>query len=303
MKKFRATSPKKSLPERNKSFWDTFREALHLTFQNRFLWVLGILGGASGNGFGVPLPGDPDQKPQELWQRVVGQVGEQNAVALLLVLIVVGIVLAVLAVILHAGLVLAFDGMTRGQRWDFRKAFFQGKRYFWRLLGQMILIAVVVGTLMVLLIGPAAKVWTEGGTLTLQVTGAVGIAAGLLVGVVTALLFPFAVRFLVLGNHGIPASIRATLTLFRQEFGLIVKAWLAGFVFNLLFLALVVGGFFGVVAIALLIVAALSAMGIPALVAGILVFVPIGVAGLASVGILSSTNSGYWTMIFRRLTP
>jgi len=302
MKRFRETSPKRLSPANIKSFWGTFREALLISFRHRFLWVLGLFGGASGgSGWTFPAPGDPDQKPEEILRGLIDRIGEKNFELLLIFGLIFAALFLVFALISHAGLVVSFDGLTRAEKWNFKKAFLSGVPYFWRILGQAIVVALIVGFSMSILIGPAASAWTDG-TAALKITGSIGIAAGLLVGVLAALLYPFAVRFLVLGKQGIWSSLKSAVKLFREKFLTLIKSWVSALLFNILLIALGAGAILGAIAVSLLIFSALSAIGLPGIWAGIIVFSPLIVAGLLFAGIVAATNSGYWTIIFRKFT-
>ena len=241
-------------------YGDILTRGWRITWNNKFLWVLGFLaalgsaGGGSNSGSSVSQSiGSGEVTPEELL--ALGGI----AAAVTCLALIIGIVLWLLSLVGKGGLISAVDRLDDGDILTFSEAFAAGTSRLGRLVGMtlllwlpFILIALIVGVIAV-----AGAIAAIGGTVALSEAGefisnpevafaalgtfglCIAILICILVPLVIQFIYAFALRGLVLQELGAMDSIRHGWRVLRDNTGEIVLLALLFFVIGLVYSAVV----------------------------------------------------------------
>lgn len=305
--------------------------AWRLTWQNRFLWVLGLFAtstvgscspaGGSNSGWQVdrseverfysPDLFRPFQEPNPWLSQNIGWI----LLTFIAVALLVGIAFTIVSVAAQGGMASATGELGIGRRTSGGAAWRTGFRLFWRyLLMWLIIVGLTVAVLLAiaLIVGVAVAIGAglDGGRNVLLVIAAVlvGIPAvllAILAFTVGSVVVAFAQRAIALEDLPSTAGLGAGYRLVRQNLGTSALAWLVS-----LALSIVSG-----IAIALAAVALLLPLGglgfVLYFVSGVstalilygIVAVLVLIAGLWLLGgIVNTFFWNYWTLVYLRLT-
>jgi len=307
------------------SYSDIIKDAFWIAWRNRFMWFFGFfLSGAAGSfvsptnfgGFGVSGE-DVSTGGVPPWLFTLGQWIQENLV--LFVVLVVGLVLSVVLVwlvlvaISRGALAESVAAIDRGEERRFSSTWRAGTRYFWRVLGQIIVIFLIwLGLMLVIcLLGTLVAVVTFAATDSVAVRVlAVVLGAILLfpllvvVFVVLGIVGQFALRALVVGGDGVLASIGTGYHLFQRNLGrslllLLIQIGIALGVGGAMFAVLSLAGLLLSVPVTLLSSSELDAASIAvAMVFGLIFSIPFIVI-TSAIGVF---HQAYWTLAYLRLT-
>lgn len=322
------------------NYGDLIKDALRISWRNKFLWFFGIFVaggnafsgcGSGGGGGGSGDSGGEFQSSGEVSQASLSTVEpraslaqlapqfqmEENAAALIIAGVVVVVLLALvsifLAVVASGGMAESVAAMDRGEERRFDSTFRAGLSSFWRVLGQAVLyfltgLAFLAATALVL----AAPF---GLTFLLTESAGARIAVGVSMLAVWLLLFivflipygvvgQFALRRLVLGGEGMFAAIKGGYRLFRANLGSGLLVWLINFGISIgLFIALlIVFLVLGVILFLPSILLAISELFTAAIIAGIVSALIFLPVFLAIYGAAKTFSHAYWTLAYLRLT-
>jgi hypothetical protein len=297
------------------SFWTTWR--------NRYLWFFGFFAG--GTGFNFPAPnfggGDFDGQDGGGASAAMAQslpTGQDSTVEPGVVMAIVVVVLALAALFIFLSLISqgaladSVAAIDRGGERRFGTAWRSGARAFWRVLGLGVLgfvigvaiVLVVVAPLVGIVVGVSALTGSTGATIAAGIiAGLIGLAALVVLLVPLAIVWQLALRELVLREERPIASLRQGYRLFRAELGKTLLVFLIqiGIGIGLALVLIVVGLLVGLLLFAPAI--ALGAGGqetaaiVAAIVAGLILLVPVIVVS----GAIGTFNHAYWTLACLRL--
>ena len=297
---------------------ELLKSAWQITWRHKYLWVLGLfaLGGGGGplscsSNFNSGTSSDLHIGTFD-WADFFSR-NRGTLVALAGVAVLLGIVWAILSLITEAGLIAGVDDRLRGRSdTSLATSWRAGLGAFWRLLGLVLLVGIVVvlvlGILLALIVVPLIIAGTGNHDASLTAIGATVLFAlflfvlSLPVLIVLQIVVNWAFRSLVLEQAGVFASLRAGWRLFRRNVGKSLVVWVLsiGLMIGLglaLALPVIVVG----IPIALLIAGSGHASG-PTLIAGLL---SVGALALVVGGIVKAVTttyfSSYWTIAWRRI--
>ncbi len=215
-------------------YMETLRRGWRLTWNNKWLWLLGFLaalGGGGGSGY--------SQSNYQFGSQDFGNVTPQfgaalagGVLALVCVFFIVGILLWLVSLAAKGGLITSVAELDRGESSSFGKAFRQGWRKVLPLVGMTILLfavviilAVVIGAVFAgTIVGAiAAAEGSDGGQGLGAIFGSLGI--GLLcllcllipLSIILSLIYPFAYRGMMLRDLGVMDAIRHGWQVLRQH--------------------------------------------------------------------------------------
>lgn len=300
-----------------------FSRAWEITWENKYLWVLGFLvalgtgGGGSSGRANFNTGGGTGTGTQ--FENFFEQYGALLAGLVCLVLII-GIVLWLVRMVAEAGLINAVERIEEGGKLTLGEAFSSGTPFLGRMvvLNLLIYLPVIVATVLgvgtVLAIGGATIFGAAAADSPEAIVGSLGILFPCLcllicliaiLGIAIGLIYPFAARHAVLGNMGAIDSIRNGWNLFRNNLGEVIVIWLIFFVIGLVF---------SFIAAAVLLPLGFLAAG-PAFVramsggeVGVLEIAPIvvgglciGVLGALINSVLTTYQSAVFTLAYREL--
>ena len=283
----------------------------------RFLWWLGILaalteGGASFSNYsGGKWSTDVSQK--------IGQAADSVSrwtvanidfiVIALAALFVIGLIILYISYSARAGLIYSVNSLESGEeKLTFSSAFAAGQKYFWRLLGLTLLIALLIFLTIAILIGlmigfvllTIVSLWF---LIIVIPLGLILILALVVFCFYLNLILLIGSRDLVIKNNGVVAAFKAGQKLIRHNFAQILLGWLINLGLNLavgLALALavvIIGGALALIAVGVYFAAKWT---------GVIIYaIPVGLALLAAIlvasGIINAYFSVFWTVVYRRL--
>lgn len=284
----------------------------------RYVWLLGILGGASEFGGTSNFPGSYNiggssragrtgNLPAEVSDWLTANVG--LLLALLGLLLLLALVYFVISCISTGALIRAGAEHDAERPFGLGLAWQAGRQAFWRILGLrlllfvlVLLVAAVLGALIV--VGMVSGLNDRPAGVAIAVVAGVGLVLLLIpVGIAFSIAVPFGTRAIVLEQRGILDALSRGFRLLFARLGRSLLVWLIGVGFGLLagiVLALAVV----VVALALGLIglAVYAAFGVgAALAAGAVLLLLFIVATVVMAGLPGAYISLYWTLAFRRM--
>lgn len=236
-------------------YMDTVRRGWQVTWNNKWLWLLGFLaalgsGGASYSQSNYQM-GSQDIPAGGLSPGMMAAIGG-GVLLLVCVFFIVGILLWLVSLAARGGLITSVVELARGETSSFGKAFRQGWRKVVPLLlmtillfAVMIILVIVVAVLFAGTIVGAIAAGSSGSENMAAVLGSLGV--GLLcllclmipLAIVLNLIYPFAYRGIMLGDLGVMDSIRHGWKVLLDNLGNIL---ILGLIF--LLVNLVIGAIF-----------------------------------------------------------
>jgi hypothetical protein len=240
-------------------------------------------------------------------------------VAAIVALMLIGLVLLVVSFVAQGGLVSATAELADGRRGSLGSAVHTGLHLFWRYAGLWFLLATVV-----IFIGMAIAAFvalvavflaaTENAEVVIAPATLIGlllIVAGLVAGVVTSVVVPFAQRAIAVLDVGPLAALREGWRVLRAHPGSSLLVWLLNVVLAFMVgLAITTIMVFVAVALATPLIALWLAVEINTPMALTVVITYVAVALIMAFGVLLTLISvantffwSYWTLAYLRLRP
>lgn len=234
-----------------------FRRSWEIVWQNKYLFILGFLaalGGGSSSGargnvnYSVPGPGSSEPFPADAineFTRFWGQYGGL-ILGLICFFFILGIVFWLIRLAAQGGLIESVDRIEAGEKMSFSKAFSAGVARIWGLVGLNLLINLPFILIGLLFAGIGVSIFTasmNSGSFAGS-SGAfgglfacIGLLACLLVplGIVVAIIHPFAQRGLMLKQLSVVESIRHGWQVVRDNIGDVILLGIAFLVIGFLF--------------------------------------------------------------------
>ena len=231
-----------------------FRRGWEIVWQNKYLFILGFLaalggggGGNSGSNFNYNVPGGNDfpadavEEMTQFWGQYGGLI-----IGLLCFFFILGIVFWLIRLAAVGGLIESVDRIEAGEKMSFGKAFSAGVARIWSLVGVSLLLNLPFLLIGLLFAGAGASVFAtamDGGSFAgaERTFGIFFACLGLLVclliplGIVIAIVQPFALRGLMLKQLGVVESIRHGWQVVRNNIGDILLLGIAFMVIGFLF--------------------------------------------------------------------
>jgi len=306
------------------NYGDLIRDAVAISWRNKFLWFFGFFAGGTGTNFlsNVPTGGgnlDGGDFEQSGGPGVAAQLGPGifDNVALIVALFVVGVVVLLLfgalTLISQGALAENVSAIDRGEGRRFSSGWRAGLRNLWRVLGYyVVFFLITVGLLIaigipiaLLIAGTFAATESVGARITVAVlAGLLGVLLLIAVFVPLSIVGQYALREVVVRREGVFASVGGGYGVFRSNVGRSLLLWLIN-----LGLGIAVGI---AVLIALLLVGlvlflptlllAFADQSTAAVVAGIVAGAILLPLLLLVSGATGAFFHSYWTLAYLRLT-
>lgn len=246
-----------------------FRRSWEIVWQNKFLFILGFLaalggssGGNSGSNFNFSVPGPggsgSDPFPTDMFAEVADFWAQYGGLilGLLCFFFILGIVFWLVRLAAQGGLIESVDRIEAGEKMSFGKAFSAGVARIWSLIGLNLLLnlpfilfgLVFAGfVLSIVLAGSNSGMFAgDGGSFWGLLSACIGLLVCVLIplGILVAVIHPFAQRGLMLKQLGVVASIRHGWQVVRDNIGDVILLGIAflviGFLFGLVTLVVAV---------------------------------------------------------------
>jgi hypothetical protein len=315
------------------NYGELIKDAFWLTLRNRFLWFFGFFAGgtsAGGGNFSFPSGGPggfDDDDFDDFGEPGQGDFGGATPgfdpsqwifdnLALILAIVALVALIAlffiVMSLISQGALTESVAAIDRGESRRFSTAFRAGLSNFWRVLGYYLLFILIALGLLLLIVVPLALlvVGVFAGTesvgarvLTAVLAGLIGFVLMIVVLIPLSIIGQFALREIVVRRERVVGSIGSGYRLFRRNLGKSLLVWLIQLAVSIgIGIALLI--IFFILALILigpgvgLLVANYTALGIPVLIVGGLIFLaPLIVA----LGVFGTFGHSYWTLAYLRL--
>ncbi len=248
------------------NYGDTLRRGWQVTWNNKWLWLLGFLAALGGGGGfssstggdgGTTAPGTTPNIEPGMLAAIIG-----GAALLFCIAFIVGILLWLVSLASKGGLITSVAELDRGQPSSFGRAFRQGWRKLLPLVGMTLLLFAVVIVLAIILgvgfAGTAVAALSAGASMDSDaLAGLLGTAGFVFfcllcllvpLSLVLNLIYAFAYRGIMLRDMGVMDSIRHGWRVVRENLGEILLLGLLFFIINLIigFVAVFLMGLLGV---------------------------------------------------------
>lgn len=308
-------------PEGIMDYGEIITRAWRITWNNKYLWVLGFLAaltsaGSNGNSANYSFNESDFADPN--------QMARIGAMALLVVcvLMIVGLLLWLLSVAARGGLVAGVNQLDDGEKVTLGEAFGAGWKAVWRVIGvylltylPLILISIVVGIVVAISFGGAIAATTitespeelfAGGFALLALCLCLFICALIPISIILYYIAEFGMRGVVIHKLGITESIRQGWQLFRNNLGPVLILAVLLFIISIMVsvalgivmvpLAAIVFGpaFFSMVS-----EGTFSPLGIAWTIGGGLC---LGIFGAALMSVYQTWVSAVWTLAYKAFT-
>jgi hypothetical protein len=300
------------------NYGDLIRDAIRITWHNRYLWFfgffVGLSSGGGGGGGGTGGGGDFDEQSSAEIASISPLAAQQGLfesallIVALVVVLVIFLVFFALYVVSQGGLTESVTAIERGEARRFSSTWRVGTRFFWRVLGQVLLFVGIVIELLLaggipigLLAGAFATDYTAFQVMVVAVP--LAIALLIVIFIPLAIVRQFARRELVVRGVGVLGSAGTGYRLFRRHIGRSLLVWLIqlgimlGAGIALIIALLIVGVVIFLPTIILAVTGYTTAAIIAGVVAG-LILLPLLIVATA---ILGTFNHSYWTLAYLRL--
>jgi hypothetical protein len=315
------------------NYGELIKDAFRLTLRNRFLWFFGFFAGgtsAEGGNFSFPSGGPggfDDDDFDDFGEPGQGDFGGAASgfdpgqwifdnLALILAIVALVALIAlffiVMSLISQGALTESVAAIDRGESRRFSTAFRAGLSNFWRVLGYYLLfILIALGLLLAIWVPIGLLIWsvfasTEPGmalSLLAIMAGLIGFVLMIVVLIPLSIIGQFALREIVVRRERIVGSIGSGYRLFRRNPGKSLLVWLIQLAVSIgIGIALLI--IFFILALILigpgvgLLVANYTALGIPVLIVGGLIFLAPLIVALGAFG---TFGHSYWTLAYLRL--
>lgn len=286
---------------------------------HRYLVWLGVLaalttGGTSFSGVNYKTSNKQFENSEQFRQAIAMATNWLNAhsteiIIAIVALFLIGIIILYISYSAQAGLIHGVNALELGKESNFHHDFEAGKKFFWRLLGLRVLIALTLALILILLvlllIGGFVLVvsYSEWLILPIVLFSIPAVSAFILLAVYLSLSSVLAERYIVINNLPLIQSIDEAIHIVRAKIATIIVAWLI----NLLITT--VGGFIYLVVIIIpvtisILVGSLAYVigkEVGLIVAIVLAIILTSAVTLLAKGILATYLSAYWTIVYKRL--
>ena len=296
------------------SYRDLLRDSFRITRHNRYLWFFGLFAGTSfnfpfGANFGGGGNGDPDSARARFEDSLPPP---ELVIAIGLGVLLLVILFAALSVISQGALAESVAALDRGEQRSFGTAWRAGTSRFWRVLGQLVLLALIAIGLLLLVAIPLGGLVAGAFAATQAPAARIPVVViAVLIGIVAliGLLVPLSIvvqlslREVVVAGERPTAAIRGGYRLFRRHLGTSLVVWLIqigiaiGAIIAILVVALIVGVVLALPAILLAVLDLIGAAIVLGVAAALVLLVPL----IAAFGALGAFGHSFWTLAWLRL--
>ncbi len=229
---------------------DTLKRGWQITWDNKWLWVLGFLAALGSGGGSFTSNSSYQFNPEEFANGTVitpemGAMLAGGVLLLVCIFFIVGILLWLVSLAAGGGLITSVAELNRGEPSSFGKAFRQGWRKVLPLVGMSILLFAVVIILFVVIIalfaGTLISAAAAGANDSQGVAGILGsLGIGLLcllcllfpLSLILSLIYPFAYRGVMLRDLRVTDAIRHGWRVLRDNLAHILVLGVIFFVIN-----------------------------------------------------------------------
>jgi hypothetical protein len=299
--------------------------AWNITWNNKFLWVLGFLAaltsaGSNSNSFQQSYNQSDFANNPELFMAIGAAV-----LVLTCVFLIIGLILWLLSIAARGGLIDGVNRIDDGEAVTLKEAFSAGFKSVWRLIGvyilaflPLIIISIVVGIIAVMAIGGAAAMGSmmqnpdEAGAALVGSLGLLGMCLCLAVcaliplTIVLSFIAEFAIRGVMIQNMGVLDSLSHGWRIFKENLGPVIILSLLLFVIGIM-VSFVLGMIMIPLSLMLFAPTFISLFN-DGMLNGIQIVYAVGsslllaVVGAALMAVVQTWSSAVWTLAYKEFT-
>ncbi len=266
------------------NYLDIIKKAWNITWNNKYLWWLGLflaLGGGGGSGFNYSFDGE---KVQERGGALLQS--SKNFIDSHWKLFVIGLaiflILAIAAIILKSiargGLIKSVSKIANGKSSSFKSGFSDGKKYFWKIFLTGLLTWFFILGMTMAFASPVIYLLYSKSYLSALFLGVIAVPLIIIIGILAFYVQKYACVYLVLSDLSVKSALESAFQLFCKNI------W-ASVIFSIILMII------GII------------VGISALFVFFIIIIPFFVLGLilnfllAKVGIILAVISGSLTLV------
>lgn len=298
------------------NYLEIVKKAFTLPWKYRFLFWLGVLatfasGGGGGSGFNYSggtsdfenlfnENNDKSSLLDSLKSHAPRVLGESTSrfqewlsahwfllALIILILVIIFITLLILGIMARGGIIRSIVKIEKNKTSNFREAMGDGKRFFWRFLGQFFLVFIFMLLLIGVLVGISVPLFIIN-----VILGFVWLVPAILFFIVAAIYIGLAVQFwmqmFVVEDKRVIETLRPAIKFVNSRFKEVIIFWLISIVVGLVYFVAV-----AMVIFILLLPFLLLAVGIG--LANLTVGIIVGAIGLLILSLVILAISGYYT--------
>lgn len=309
-------------------YFGIVKKAFILPWKYRFLFWLGILasfaagGGGGGSNFNYAssssdwqnLFKDDQNKSSQILNtlkntpRVLGTSTDRLTefishniywIALVvLILVLIAVVLLVFGTFARAGVIRSIPRLEKKEKPTFSEALWDGKRFFWRIVGAGILTFLFIIVLIAVLGGIAVPLFIVN-----IVLGFIWLIPSILILIIAAIYVGLVVQFwsqiFIVEDQGVISTIRPAIKFVNSSFKEVILFWLVALVVSIIYtVAIFIVIFVVVLPLGLLAVGIGFANLIAGIIIGIIGFLIVYLVMLAVSGYYTAGITSYWTLAY-----
>lgn len=270
------------------AYLELIKKAFSITWNNRYLWWLGIFLALSQSFQMLNFRGEESQQGdlENYWNFVSSNLSW--IIPLSIVIVILMITLLILGTWSRIGIIDSADKITREEPSDFRKAWKKGRKLFWKVVLLGIILSLSLGIILSVMIVPIILLFVNHSYIAGGILAFIALLILIPVMIIFAFLRIYGEMYLILGKISVIDSLESAYSLFRKNI------W-TSIVMGLLFIPL---GIFLGIAIITLVIALTIIFGIVALIfflilkwTGVIIIASIG--GLVFIALFLAINSFY----------
>lgn len=309
-------------------YFSIVKKAFTLPWKYRFLFWLGVLasfaaGGGGGQNFTSYSTSSSDwqnlfknnnDKSSRILEtikntpRVLGTSTDKLTefishniywiVLVILVLILIGITLLIFGTFARAGIIRSIPRLEKNQACNFKSALWDGKRFFWRIVGAGILTFLFFIVLIAVLTGIAVSLFIVN-----VVIGFIWLIPAILILIITAIYVGLVVQFwsqiFIVEDKGVIANLKPAINLVNTHFKEVIIFWLINILVSIIYtVAIAIVIFVIVLPLVLLAVGVGFANLVAGIIVGVVGFLVIYLVVLAVLGYYTASITSYWTLAY-----
>ncbi len=244
------------------SYWEIFKKAGKLTWENHYLWWFGFLVALSAV-INFNFYSQHQEKIEYLLtggHSLFSRLSDVGATGLTILLIIF-LVLVILGIIGRGALISSLNKLNQGKFFNFKLGFKEGKKYFWKIFWIAFLVTLSVSIVIMIMIIPVVLLFFNQAYLMGSIMAFLAFSVIILVSILAIFIRIYGYLYTILGELNFWEAINNAYNLFRKNLAVslimgllflgITILWIIGL---MLFLVPIVFIFFGFSSVLFLII-------------------------------------------------
>lgn len=198
------------------------KRSCKISWRNKYLWWFGFILalGRVGMNFNAPIGSNGTEEIDESYvERITDFFDRYWGIMFIAlgVLAILVIILIILKIISRAGLIKSVSGINKGEEYNFKKGFSQGKKYFWKLFFTSLLISLFFLVVLAVVVSPVVFLIVLKSYPLAIFLGILALLIIITLSIIVAFIKQYAYIYLVLSDIGVRPAIENAWQLFRNN--------------------------------------------------------------------------------------